>query len=418
MGIDKSSMMPALLQRSVQVTLLALCLYHANGYAQGNTNQKIAVIYAKAYQEQNKLDQAIATLKAELAKNPQSEELNNFLAELYLEKKQFDMSIAAYGEAEKYAPAEAKSFYDHKKATVLAIQAGKPVPALPEFRGPKEWSFNASLKMGYDDNVMQFSESSLATASQTNTASVGALPDFTARLKQQRSKGELNAMFNLNAQIYENKKVKSNESVNLTQTTGFNFKDPGFWGLNHSVSNTLSTSFVDGNNLKQQSIQNTLKWVGVQRVSEVQALNYGTDLRYQYYFDQSGEDNRSGFAVKPNLTLSDKTNYFSYTAGIAYEHLFAQGQNYQSDTLTVPLSLQKEIQGYMTSAGLTYSYINYPRSNNSRSDGNITLNAGVQKELAKNTMGSLDYGYTHNSSTLIDAKYNRHTIDAKVSHDF
>jgi hypothetical protein len=76
--------------------------------------------------------------------------------------------------------------------------------------------------------------------------------------------------------------------------------------------------------------------------------------------------------------------------------------------------LPKEINAKL---GFTYSSVNFPKAAIQRKDGNFATTASFGKKLGKTYNGSLDLGYTKNTSSIENAAYSKTTIGIKVTSE-
>ena len=118
------------------------------------------------YTFQNAIQYASADEKGIIyyhAANNQTQMGNKVKAKEYLMKASEDRSVA--------------------RSARRALQELNTSSSLPELKvaQPGRWSVSGGIKYGYDDNVLLFSENTLATVSQTETASTSISPSINCK---------------------------------------------------------------------------------------------------------------------------------------------------------------------------------------------------------------------------------------------
>lgn len=416
-----------------------------------SVNLKILSAYVDAYRELKQNEKAEALIRKEINRDPKNAELWSYLGQSYFEQEQYQKSSDAFGNAALYADASQVGMLNYQRANAEAkagqvenakkylkvaandpaiessaesammhIQSGVALPeVVPSYKG--KWSGSASVSVGYDDNVLLFSESTLAVAERSDTASTVINPTAAVNYEKQLTQGLLNGSLVFNAQSYQNEKTKSYDNFTpqlMLQLTG---SENGWAGLQHGVTNIWKTTYTDRDTYTQQSWDDTITWRGKKALAGKQSITFAGGIRYQNYFQAAGassDDDRTGVALKPEVNWANQIGEVGLSAGMSYEKLFANGDNYKSDTFNVPVSLQKSFTDALNgSLGLTYSYVQYPSSNTDRKDGTVSANASLQRAFSKTISGAIEYGYTKNSSNLNSASYDRQNIGLKVTSE-
>lgn len=435
--------------RVTLTSVISLILSSNSVQAGIQTDRKVTMIFVQSFEELKRNDLAIQYLEKHLREDEASAEIWGYLAKKYLDAQRPEKAAEAFGKAAQYASSADVAVYNYQRASASAqakqvdqarnyltvaandptvkpsaevamsqIVAGQPLPQLVR-RAPSKWQSSASIKVGYDDNVLLYSDTALATTKQTETASFFQAPTVEATYLRPVDLGQLTASFNFSAQLYDNSNADVFESLNVSQFTSLNHNFIGKLGLTHSFSNLIKTSWVDSNDYKQKSWDDTVQWRGSKISSQEGKREFGFDLRYQDFTNDTStisDDDRSGFALKPLYMVQKNWRSVALNYGMSYEHLFAQGKNFRSDTLAIPFTAQRPFGWeFLGKLGLTYSYVDYGQSTNNRADGNLSFTGSFLKKIAKNISGQIEYGYTKNSSTLDSATYDRQSIELKVN---
>jgi hypothetical protein len=413
------------------------------------TNNNITIIQLEALKENNQPKTALKLLDYELNRDPQNHELWAYLGLNYVEQKNYMKAKEAYKKAVENSRSPQADLYLYNLAEAENLNgntedAKKYLNQIPEGSAykssaqnalmnmksgqkladakldiPGNFKVNLGLKTGYDDNVLLFSENTLATAQRTDTASAYLNPELNIAYSKPVSYGLFHSSLNLNSQLYQNEKAKPYQSFAGVLSAGVSAQKPAWANLTHSLTNTFKSSYLDtSNTFNHQSWDDTLQWKGIQNFSEASNLTYGFAVRYQKYPEGAGLDNRTGVALKPEVTYSTSRGDYSGSIGANYERLAAEGDNYKSDTLGVPLSVDKKInESINANLGFTYTYTQYPDSSTNRKDGTGNLNASFNKQFNKKLSSGLGYTYTKNASSESSATYTRQTIDLKVNYE-
>lgn len=412
------------------------------------TNNKMTIIQMDALKELKQQDTVIKLLEYKLSQDPKNHELWAYLGLNYSEQSKYDKATAAYLKAIEnsktpqsdiylYSLAEAENVAGNKDNAAKylnQIPEGSPYKsgankALKNLKAgqkfselkadvPGQFKTNLGVKLGYDDNVLLFSESTLATAQRTDTASLYVNPEVNISYSKPVQYGVFNSSLNLNTQQYGNPNAKIYQSFAGVLSAGLSGQQPAWANLVHSLTNTFKTSYLDSNSFNQQSWDNTVQWRGLKSLSQTDNINFGFSVRYQKYIQGVGADNRTGLAYKPEATFSSSFDEYNGSVGISYERLQAEGDNYKSDSFSLPLSLDKKINDTLNAnLGFTYTYTQYPSSATGRKDGTASLNAGLNKQFNKDFSSGLGYSYTKNSSSETTGTYTRQTIELKVNYE-
>jgi hypothetical protein len=415
------------------------------------TNRKITSAYANSFLQQANVNKAIKLLQAHLSEDPQDSSNWSLLGKAYLQDNQAAKAVDAYKNAVKVASneeapaihyslaqAQAKNLQaeDAKKSLKLAandpfnkssvsnayseLAAGKSISDLK----PKNtgfWKASTNINAAYDDNVLMFSES-LATSKRTDTASFGLAPSFEFTHEKPYGDGVLAMSPSFYGQFYTNEKAKYYDNLNLSAGLDYSKNNVGLMGVKHSFGNTAKIAFQDSNKFDFYNFEDTVKWSGQKELSNNQQITFSQELKYLQYKSDStalAADNRNGVALKPQVNWQGSSaGGYNYTAGLSYEHLFAQGDNYISDTLSLPLSVQTNLANDINGKlGFTYSAVQYPKATLDRKDGNFSTTASLSKKFAKSYTGSVDLGFTKNTSSIENATYSKTTIGIKVTSE-
>jgi hypothetical protein len=384
-------------------------------------------------------------------KDTKNHELWAYLGMMQYEQSNYSNSVAAYQMAIQHSQPPQSDIYNYRVAEVenmlgstenaaeylnripenspyrasakKALKKLKPKQKFDEIEAEVSGNFktNLGVKLGYDDNVLLFSENTLATAQRTDTASIYVNPDLTISYSKPVQYGLFNSSLNLNTQQYGNPNAKIYQSFAGSLNLGLSAQQEGWAGLVHSFHNTFKTSYLDSNSFSQQSWDDTVQWRGVKKLSDTDSVNFGFSIRYQNYIQSAGAlkaDNRTGLAFKPEATFNSTIGEYGCSAGLSYERLQAEGDNYKSDSFSLPLSLDKKINDSVNAnMGLTYTYVQYPNSATSRKDGTANLNAGLNKQFSKLFSSGIGYSYTKNASSESAGTYTRQTIELKVNYE-
>lgn len=412
------------------------------------TNNNITIIQLEALKEFNQQGTVIKLLDYKLAQDPKNHELWAYLGLNQLQQSNYAKSIEAYKKAVENSKSPQQDIYLYNLAEVenlagnsknaetylkqipedsiyksSANQALKNLKSGQKFselkaNAPGNFKTNLGVKVGYDDNVLLFSESTLATAQRTDTASLFVTPELTLSYSKPVSYGLFNSSLNLNTQQYGNPNAKIYQSFAGVLSAGISGQQPAWASLVHSVTNTFKTSYLDSNSFNQQSWDNTVQWRGVKNLSPSDSFNFGFLVRYQKYIEGVGRDNRTGLAYKPEVTMNSAIGEYNGSVGISYERLQAEGDNYKSDAFSLPLSLDKKLDDSLSgNLGLTYTYTNYPNSTAGRKDGTVNINTGLNKQFSKAFSSGVAYSYTKNASSENTGTYTRQTLELKVNYE-
>jgi hypothetical protein len=440
------------LNRHIKIILSLFIVVSAQvANASIDTNRKITSAYANSFLQQASVNKAIELLQAHLSEDPQDSSNWSLLGKAYLQDNQAAKAVDAYKNAVKVASneeapaihyslaqAQAKNLQaeDAKKSLKLAasdplnkssvsnafseLAAGKSISELKQ-KNTGFWKASTNVNAAYDDNVLMFSES-LATSKRTDTASFGLAPSLDFVHEKPYGEGVIAFSPSVNGQFYTNEKAKFYDNLILSAGLDYSKNNVGLLGLKHSFGNTAKISVQNSNNFEFYNFEDTVKWSGQKELNNNQQITFSQDLKYQQYKSDStaaAADNRNGVALKPQVNWQGSSaGGYNYTAGLSYEHLFAQGDNYISDTISVPLSVQtnlaKDINGKL---GFTYSAVQYPKAAIERKDGNFSTTASFSKKFAKTYTGSVDLGFTKNTSSIENAAYSKTTIGIKVTNE-
>ena len=437
---------------SVGLTLLAIFLIEQPANAGQATDRKVVMTFAQAYVDQQNSQTAIALLQEYLSRDSKYLEGWDYLAKIHLRQGQPEKAAMAYSQAAQNAPPEQSSSYKYQQASAEA-QAGLVEKAkeslmgaardpyisdsassalatlrsgetLPEIvRGhPAVWKSTGSIKAGYDDNVLLFSDSVLATVRQTDAASAKIAPTVEIGTQKEIGLGQITSALNFAGQFYSSEPAKAYNSLSFAFSAGLIRPTVGVLGLQHSFDNVLKGSLTDGNSYQFYSWEDAITWKGERTLSGDQKIEWSGGVRYQNFRQTAAAlsaDNRSGLSVKPAVTWKSSFGATGFSLGTYFERLYAQGDNYKSDTFALPLNLQHnlfwEIKGNLN---LSYTYIVYPNSSTNRKDAGLSGSITLSKAIAKNLGLGLEYGNTKNTSTSNGSNYNRQTLDLVVSGEW
>jgi hypothetical protein len=317
--------------------------------------------------------------------------------------------VAGAESALKEAGTESVSSWSASRAKG-SVKAGEPLPELvPSLPG----AFRATLSFGaaYDTNVLLSPDGSIVNLKASDVASPKlAVAAQGGYAKNGFHGGDLETSAGVAADYHTNANARAYDNLGLSAGADYGRGGP-------RLGDRFNLNLLDGN---------FFSWDNVLALHGTLANGFGgeTDLelplRYQKFAVHSGDDpayDRTGPAVGARVTRRQRWGAHLLSGGLAFDRLFARGDNYKSYLFSVPLTWQWRefpIWNISSLASFTPSLVRYPDSAQGRDDTNVLFSFGLSRPFLDRLQGVLEYGLLRNISNVPGAQYTNQTVSLRV----
>lgn len=438
------------------ITLLLTQIAGAETF--NETNREVSRTFARFYLDQKEFSEAQSVLAGHLVTDVSDSSAWNFLGLTYMETADYPRASKAFrkaisltqGKSEKrdsrgiylynYAdslvrmgdvdPARkiliATLQYDQIESSarkaLRSLKKGEELPPLDvQLPVQTTWSGEVSLRSGYDTNVLLYSDSSLASASRSDTASPNTSLGISVGNKTGLWGGALKTKAGSSFTYQTNQAARSYNS--LYNSLGLDWveapREPK--RFTHGIGSAVDLSYLNTNGFRFFHWSGELGWKGYLQHSSRSQTEFEIPLFYQNYSTENLstlDDDRTGFGARAKMTHSRVVGAYVLSLGAELERQSTQGSNYKSYSISAPLSAVRSLFWKMTGVAsfeLTRTW--YPNSSENRKDTNLSFSLGFFKKFGKAWGGALDLIFLRNVSNQESAQYTKNAVSITASYD-
>lgn len=290
----------------------------------------------------------------------------------------------------------------------------------PELSLPWTANVNLSLMTGYDANILQISDSIVPFASDLGSAysalglqgalsggALGGVLSFTGATAYTRNLSSIaEGLNNLNLSGGMQWAPTPDQSSNFAWSLGVN----------------TATTFMESSSYRLFFISTTFQPTLAYRINSLMnaemSLNYAIN-RFPGVELTSARDNRAGSQYGASLGLRGMVAATSYSTGVAYAQQKTEGENFNTNSLSLNASVSQPISFWKSSLnpGVGFTKVQYPNSDTGRDDNMYSANLGWDVPVliggeSFRTTSSL--GWSHVNSKDESATFTKTTLTLQV----
>ncbi|MFM8270072.1 MAG: tetratricopeptide repeat protein [Pseudomonadota bacterium] len=321
---------------------------------------------------------------------------------------------------------EKSEFREAVDGAFQALKTGKPLPVLDrqkveavarEEESQNGWRLLGTVTSGYDSNVVLLPDSGTGISPGSSFITPSVQGAYLTNLFKSPLQLYLQAGYTYNAE--ELAKTYNN----MPLMVGAEWHLPGRLGSVHriSVSNEAGFVFVHPSNLYLFSSSDTLLFKKALQYGKGNSVHFLLPVGYSWYpgVNVAPINNREGFNSGGGVMNQHTWGKVIFTEYFGYNHQFALGNNFKSDSYSVTGSSGTNL--FSNIFGLAfggYTYTNYPRSESLREDSKYSLGVLFSRRLDfwGPLVASLGYSHEWNVSTVDSAKYNKGIASLKITY--
>ncbi len=416
------------------------------------TNREIVDTFVNYYVSQKQYDLAEARLKKHLEDDPKDSERWNSLGLVLMSLKRFTAATEAYAKAVETSPEKDKGVFLYNQAVAahklknaneaVALlteserynntfasaryalnhyRADMELPAL-RIRNKPKWSGGIGSQMGYDTNVLLVSAETLSALISSNTSSPNFKVSSHGEYHHEYYAHTVDVMADAAYSFYTVDAALPYNSLNGNlnfKWAPFQPERPLTWGLKNTTSISYMNTYSSGPVF--YTWNDTLTYEGVYAFSGDSKIRFEIPVRFQRFNPPADADNeQTGIALGFKANQNNMIWGELFTGGLEFERAWAQGTNFKSYMVALPLSWIKGLPLWQLTSILGFRTAGtfYTESNTGRRD--IVLNPTlVLGKGFKNKLGlNLSYGFTRSYSNVSTASYEKHTLMIGVDYGF
>ncbi|MGE0616355.1 MAG: hypothetical protein AB7P04_12010 [Bacteriovoracia bacterium] len=420
--------------------------------AADQTNREIVRTFANFYFQQGEYAQGQNYLMQYLETDAGDVGAWNLLGIFFAETNEFKKAQQAFYHAAKNSTGEDRGIYLYHYADALArngdmneakkslelarayptvtvaadaaldtLTAGKPLPDL-ELDKPGKWSVLGTLGTGYDTNVLLSSDTSLASTTTTNAASLFSSLTAQALYTKEVWGGRGNARTSAGYTYYFSSDARTYNSLGVVLAADWGRPLKTLTGWTFSYGNEFSLNYLNYNGFRFYNWSDALSATAKLQIDLRSEVEFKLPLRYQKFKFDTGDDaadDRTGFALPVEVTYRRYVDANVLSAGLKYERLLASGANYRSHTFSLPLSWTRLLPWELYwGLGLEGARVTYPESSTGRADTYLRLSTSFTRVFSSELSGTLSYGFQRNISNVASAQYGKHAVSILVTYGF
>ncbi len=418
------------------------------------------------YIENNKINEAEAFLKGQLAQNPKLAQTWRALGLLAMQRKNYEEAKAALTKAAELSTgaqkglnlymladvktragdvegakkelkdaAKVEGFSDEIDKSVPQMKKGEALPNLDlaeiqrkkelrekEARAPQYFmSGSGSLKTGFDNNVLLLPD----MPTDVIPASYFVSPSLSGMYFGRLWGGNLSVTSNGSASINTASAAQAFNSGALTFGGDWSTNpDPVITKSRWNVGYNVNLALTQADWFSPFSVGNTVTPGWTYSLAGGQTFALSAPVTYTKFpgvVITSSSDDRGGPTFGGNGSFRHSVGLVSVSETVAYSYLNSIGRNFRSHSVNAGLSgvttLPKETLSVLS---LGYSYATYPNNEQGRKDKKVNASIDLTRPLSKvrPITGGLNYGVEKSFSTLAVADYIKYTFSLKVQYEF
>ena len=301
------------------------------------------------------------------------------------------------------------------------IRAGEPLPPLRlGAASDKSSGFSGSLALraGFDSNVML-----LPNDPNAGAAPRSALLGVNGLLGYQRALGSglLTAQSTTAFTFYTSGAVRSFNNLGESLNVSWSPQAGEGRAFTANYGNRADFTFLNTDGLKFFSWTDSLYATFSYRFAENKALVLDLPVGYQKFpgVAAGADDERDGLLLTPSALYRWQTGVYSFSSGLTYQQVWAEGRNYRSRSGGVLGGISRPLPAEIRARlGVGFTRTSYHDSVGGRADSKFdaSLSLGRAMPFDRRMNVSLDYIFGRNLSNLSSATYSQHTAFVQVNY--
>ncbi len=380
--------------------------------ASDETNRELVRFAVSIHLERGDLAAAAQALREHLKGDLEDPQAWRLYALVLSRQGKLPESKAALARALALAP-------EQEKASVASLLA----PAAPG-SGSKEqravsW-FSMGLSGGYDTNVLLLTDATQAGATDAGQASPALAPSIRAGKTWKAGEDTWKLEGSSTFTWYSSAAAQTFDSLYSAASIGAEGPVHGRWKSAWSVDADLSFLNSNGFQFFNWGVLAYLRPVWVHDSVSETRLKAGAG--YRKFLFEAGDDpdnDRSGPSASVGVQYRRKLGAWVLGAGLGWDKQFTRGDNYKSDALGAPVSLDWAFsRSWSLQLRGEPSATFYPKSKLGRSDRALDVGLDLGWKSGPHWSYSLAYSGHRNTSTYEDARYTKFQGMLGVTHAF